>query len=505
MEALHVVGTIIYFTVLVCLSGYGLHRYWMIFLYLRHRREVPQPAGQLADLPKVTVQLPLYNEMYVAERLLDAVAAIDYPQDKIEVQVLDDSTDETTGIVARKVAQLRERGFEVYHIHRTNRLGYKAGALENGLHQAAGEFIAIFDADFVPNPDLFQKTIHYFSDPNIGMVQTRWGHLNEQYSLLTKIQSMLLDGHFLIEQTARARSGRFFNFNGTAGIWRRTCIQTAGGWQHDTLAEDLDLSYRAQIKGWRFLFLPGIVTPAELPIEMNAFKSQQHRWAKGSIQTSKKVLPLLWDSDLPLKIKFEGTVHLTSNYGYLALLVLCLCFHSSAAAGTNHATGGNPWTKLFLVDLPLFIAGSVSISAFYFCAQRDLHAQWWKRLIYLPVLMAVGVGLTINNARAVLEAMFNHTSEFVRTPKYGTSQRRESGTRNKYKALRGLFPFIELGFGLYFTYLVVQAIDADQWMFIPFAMVFQCGFLYVGLMSLLQTNLRTMRPVEGPELAVAGA
>jgi hypothetical protein len=238
---------------------------------------------------------------------------------------------------------------------------------------------------------------------------------------------------------------------------------------------------------------------------MNAFKSQQHRWAKGSIQTSKKVLPLLWNSDLPLKIKFEGTVHLTSNYGYLALLVLCLCFHSSAAAGTNHATGGNPWSKLLLVDLPLFIAGSLSISAFYFCAQRDLHAQWWKRLIYLPVLMAVGVGLTINNARAVLEALFNHTSEFVRTPKYGVSQRRESGTRNRYKALRGLFPFIELAFGLYFTWLVVLAIDTNQWLFLPFVLVFQGGFLYVGLMSLLQTTIRTMRQIEGPELAVAGA
>ena len=261
-------------------------------------------------------------------------------------------------------------------------MGYKAGALENGLHQATGEFIAIFDADFVPQPDLLQKTIHYFSDPNIGMIQTRWGHLNEQYSLLTKIQSMLLDGHFLIEQTARARSGRFFNFNGTAGIWRRTCIQSSGGWQHDTLAEDLDLSYRAQIKGWQFLFLPEIVTPAELPIEMNAFKSQQHRWAKGSIQTSKKVLPMLWRSKLPFKIKFEGTVHLTSNYGYLLLLVLCLCFHSSAAAGTYQVSGGNPWTKMLLVDVPLFIAGSLSISAFYFCAQRELHTQWWKRLVY---------------------------------------------------------------------------------------------------------------------------
>jgi len=505
METLHLVGTTIYFTVLVCLSCYGIHRYWMIFLYFRHRGEVPRPAGHLADLPKVTVQLPLYNEMYVAERLLDAVATLDYPKDKIEVQVLDDSTDETTEIVARKTAQLRQRGFEVHHVHRTNRLGYKAGALENGLRQATGEFIAIFDADFVPQPDLLQQTIHYFSDPNIGMIQTRWGHLNEQYSLLTKIQSMLLDGHFLIEQTARARSGRFFNFNGTAGIWRRTCIEAGGGWQHDTLAEDLDLSYRAQIKGWRFLFLPEIVTPAELPIEMNAFKSQQHRWAKGSIQTSKKVLPMLWRSRLPFKIKFEGTVHLTSNYGYVLLLVLCLCFHSLASAGTYQASGGNPWTKLLLVDLPLFIAGSLSISAFYFCAQRELHAQWWKRLAYLPLLMAVGVGLSINNARAVLEAMFNHHSEFIRTPKYGVSHRGESWSHNKYKALRGIFPFIELGFGVYFSYLVMLAINQNQWTLVPFVMIFQGGFLYVGLMSLLQTSVRAMRQLDGPELAAAGA
>jgi cellulose synthase/poly-beta-1,6-N-acetylglucosamine synthase-like glycosyltransferase len=462
-------------------------------------------VGHFAELPKVTVQLPLYNEMYVAERLLEAVVSLDYPQDKLEVQVLDDSTDETTDIVARKAARLRERGFDVQHIHRSNRLGYKAGALENGLQQATGEFIAIFDADFVPQHDLLQKTIHYFTNPKIGMIQTRWGHLNEQYSLLTKIQSMLLDGHFLIEQTARARSGRFFNFNGTAGVWRRTCIQSSGGWQHDTLAEDLDLSYRAQIKGWEFLFLPEIVTPAELPVDMNAFKSQQHRWAKGSIQTSKKVLPMLWRSKLPFKVKFEGTAHLTSNYGYLLLLVLCLCFHSSAAVGTYRATGGNPWTRMLLVDVPLFIAGSVSISAFYFCAQRELHAQWWKRLLFLPVLMAVGVGLSVNNARAVLEAMFNHRSEFIRTPKYGVSRRGESWTQNKYRTLRGLFPFIELGFGVYFTYLVVRAVDNNQWTFIPFVFIFQVGFLYVGLMSLLQSSVRAARQLHGPGLAPAGA
>jgi cellulose synthase/poly-beta-1,6-N-acetylglucosamine synthase-like glycosyltransferase len=505
METVHFIGIVIYFAILIALSCYGLHRYWMIFLYYKYRQKTPEPAGQFAQLPPVTVQLPLYNEMYVADRLLDSIAALEYPQDKLEVQVLDDSTDETTEIVARKVASLRQQGFRIHHVHRTNRVGFKAGALENGLHAATGEFIAIFDADFVPGPDLLQKIIHFFTDPGIGMIQTRWGHLNERYSLLTRIQSMMLDGHFLIEQTARAHSGRFFNFNGTAGIWRRTCIETSGGWQHDTLAEDLDLSYRAQIKGWRFLFLPEIVTPAELPVEMNAFKSQQHRWAKGSVQTCKKMLPVLWRSPLPLKIKFEGTMHLTSNFGYVLLIIMCLFLHRSASAGTYQASGGNAWTKTLLVDVPFFLAASLSISAFYFCAQKQLHAQWWKRLLYVPILMAVGIGLSINNARAVLEAVFNHPSDFIRTPKYGVRNSRDLWTRNKYYALRGLIPFVELAYGIYFSVVLLQAIDHEQWSLIPFIFIFQAGFLYVGLMSLFQNSFRALRRHHEPELAAAGA
>jgi cellulose synthase/poly-beta-1,6-N-acetylglucosamine synthase-like glycosyltransferase len=390
-------------------------------------------------------------------------------------------------------------------VRRTNRIGYKAGALQNGQRLATGEFIAIFDADFVPGSDLLQKTIHFFADPRIGMIQTRWGHLNERYSLLTRIQSMFLDGHFLIEQTARARSGRFFNFNGTAGLWRRSCIEEAGGWQHDTLAEDLDLSYRAQIKGWKFLFLPEIVTPAELPVEMNAFKTQQHRWAKGSIQTCKKMLPVLWRSHLPWKIKIEGTVHLTSNFGHLMLLVLCLLFHSSATTSTNQVTGSNPWTKLLLVDMPLFFAASVSISAFYFCAQKELHNQWWKRLLYIPLLMSVGVGLSVNNARAVLEAVFNYRTEFVRTPKYGAFSRGDLGLKRKYLALRGLVPYVELAFGAYFSYMLFQSVDRDQWSMIPFVLIFQVGFLYVGLMSLAQTSVQLLRQAHQVGLSTAGA
>jgi hypothetical protein len=329
-------------------------------------------------------------------------------------------------------------------------------------------------------------------------LQTRWGHINEQYSLLTRVQSILLDAHFLIEQTARSRSGRFFNFNGTAGIWRRTCIETSGGWQHDTLAEDLDLSYRAQIKGWRFLFLPDIVTPAELPVEMNAFKAQQHRWAKGSAQAMKKMLPQLWRAKLPLKIKFEGTVHLTSNLGHLMLFTMCLVLRSTAYAGTHEATGGNEWTKLFLVDVPLFLAASVSVTAFYFCPQIALHAKWWKRILCMPLMMAVGIGLCLNNARAVLEAIFNHKSEFVRTPKAGVQQRSDPWQGIQYRSIRGLIPYLEIAFGIYYSWFLYDVMNNGLWITASFIALFQAGFFYVGFMSLMQTSSRITRRVEPP-------
>ncbi|MDQ3622732.1 MAG: glycosyltransferase family 2 protein, partial [Verrucomicrobiota bacterium] len=277
--------TICYFIVLFGLSIYGLHRYVIVYLFLKNRNRPPRPLAEFKELPRVTVQLPIFNELYVVERLLKSVAALQYPPDRLQIQVLDDSTDETTEIAEKQLAQLSARGLDVELIRRTDRTGFKAGALENGLRTCTGDFVLILDADFVPAPDMLLKTIHYFTDPKIGMIQTRWGHLNRTYSLLTRVQAMFLDGHLLLEQTARSRSGRFFNFNGTAGLWRRTCIEDAGGWQHDTLTEDLDLSYRAQLKGWKFVFLADLVTPAELPVDMNGFKSQQHRWTKGSIQT----------------------------------------------------------------------------------------------------------------------------------------------------------------------------------------------------------------------------
>lgn len=485
--------TFCYLTVLVCFSAYGVHRYWIIYLFLKHRRHAPRPAGTFADLPRVTVQLPIYNERYVAERLLRAVARLDYPADRLDIQVLDDSTDDTRDLLEAAVAALRalQPELRVDLIRRTDRTGFKAGALQGGLAQARGEFIFILDADFVPAPDILQKTIHFFTDPQVGMIQTRWGHLNRTYSLLTRVQAMFLDGHLLLEQTARSRSGRFFNFNGTAGLWRRSCIEAAGGWQHDTLTEDLDLSYRAQLAGWRFVFLSDVVTPAELPVDMNGFKSQQHRWTKGSIQTCKKILPRIWRSDLPFPIKLEAFLHLTSNFCYLALAALCVLLQFGG--------GGHGWVRFLLFDAPVFLTASVSVGVFYLCAQRELYPRTWMReMLTLPLLIALGIGLSLNNAKAVLEAIFNWHTAFVRTPKYGIERPAQGWRDCRYKPLRSFLPALELAFAAYFTYFFWQAAVQGQYSTLPFLILFQLGFCYVAFNSLTQwwpgLGRRTPRP-----------
>jgi cellulose synthase/poly-beta-1,6-N-acetylglucosamine synthase-like glycosyltransferase len=316
---------VLYFFVLSILAIYGWHRYYLVYLYMKNRDKVPNedlPLPSLAEMPPVTIQLPIYNEMYVADRLIDAVCEMDYPRELLEIQVLDDSTDETREIAELAVRRHAARGFDIKYLHRVDRTGFKAGALEAGLRVAKADYIAIFDADFIPSKDFLLKTLPHFDDAKVGMVQARWGHINADYSLLTKIQAILLDAHFILEHGARNRAGCFFNFNGTAGIWRRAAIDSAGGWQHDTLTEDLDLSYRAQLRGWQFRFLPHLVSPAEVPVEMNSFKSQQHRWAKGSIQTCMKLLPTILRSNQPLKVKVEAFFHLTANFNYLLMCML---------------------------------------------------------------------------------------------------------------------------------------------------------------------------------------
>ena len=472
--------------VLLGFSAYGIHRWWIIYLFLKNRRRVPQPPGRFEQLPVVTVQLPIFNERYVAERLLRAVNALDYPRELLEVQVLDDSTDDTRELIEREVAVLQAGGLDIRYIHRTDRTGFKAGALENGMHSARGEYIFILDADFLPGADILQRTVHFFTDPQVGMIQTRWGHLNRTYSLLTRVQAMFLDGHLLLEQTARSRSGRFFNFNGTAGLWRRSCIEEAGGWQHDTLTEDLDLSYRAQLEGWKFVFLSDVVTPAELPVDMNGFKSQQHRWTKGSIQTCKKILPRILRSHLPWKIKLEAALHLTSNFSYLLLAALCVLLSPTGY-------GGHGWLRFVLFDAPVFLAASVSVAVFYICAQRELYPRTWMREIFLlPPLIALGIGLSLNNARAVLEAIFNHTTAFVRTPKYGIEQRPAVGAeavawrKSRYLPIKSLLPLVELGFAVYFTYFIYCAAVGGQYSTLPYLVLFQLGFCYVAFSSLTQ-------------------
>ncbi len=478
-----ILWTICYFTVVLGLSAYGLHRYFIIYLYFRNRHRRPAAAQRFARLPRVTVQLPIFNEIYVVERLLRAVSSLDYPKELLEIQILDDSTDETRELTAREAARLRAQGFDAVVLRRADRTGFKAGALDFGLQHAKGEFLFILDADFVPPRNILKHTVQHFTNPEVGMIQTRWGHINRGFSALTRAQAILLDGHLVLEQTARSRTGRFFNFNGTAGLWRKTCIIQAGGWQHDTLTEDLDLSYRAQLRGWKFVFLADIVTPAELPVDIDGFKSQQHRWAKGSIQTCKKVLPRIWTSRLPLFIKLEATAHLTSNFAYLLLAFLCFLLHPSSSSAAP--TGG--WLRSVLVDLPIFVATTFSVTIFYLCAQRELYPRAWKREIwFFPFVLALSIGLSINNARAVLEAIFNQRSEFTRTPKYGIVRAGDQWRQSRYSALRTLIPIVELLFAIYFSYFVVSAFQNREFLSVPFLMLFQGGFAYVAISSIWQ-------------------
>ncbi|HEY6881302.1 MAG TPA: cellulose synthase family protein [Polyangiales bacterium] len=472
------------YLVVLAISGlYGFHRAQLVYLFWRHRNREVEPPQEWAELPHVTVQLPMYNELYVAERLLDSIALLDYPKDKLELQVLDDSTDETVEIVARKVAQLRDQGFDISHMHRTDRTGFKAGALEQGMKVAKGDYLMVFDADFVPTPGILRRLIGHFTDPKVGMVQARWDHLNRDYSMLTRAQAMMLDGHFVIDHIARNRSGRFFNFNGTAGIWRKTAIIDAGGWQHDTITEDMDLSFRAQIRGWKFVYVPDAVAPAEVPCEMNSFKGQQFRWAKGSAQTTKKILPMVLRAPLPFRVKLEAIFHLTNNFAYLFLVALaCLQLPNMLLRQKIN----NP--KLLLLDVPLFLATSGSIILYYLSTHHFLYRNIWDAAKRLPLMMALGIGLSLNNSHAVLEGLLTRDAEFVRTAKHGITSRNESWKKRKYKATKNIATVLEVLFGLYFVFTIGMAAYTGAWTSIPFLVLFMVGFLYVGVLSLYQAR-----------------
>jgi glycosyltransferase involved in cell wall biosynthesis len=457
----------LYFAVLLLLCSYGVHRAHLVWLCVRHRKDLRAALTRVhvpeERLPVVTVQLPLYNEATVVERLLDAVARFDYPADKFEIQVLDDSSDETEALARRKVQELCDRGLDAVYLRRPNRVGYKAGALEYGLESAKGTLVAIFDADFIPQPEFLRAVVGDFEDEKVGMVQTRWAHLNRDESLLTSVQALMLDGHHMVENRARFGSGCMFNFSGTGGIWRRAAIESAGGWQHDTLTEDLDLSYRAQLKGWRFIYRPDVVTPAELPAEMSAFRAQQYRWAKGTVQTARKLLGRVLRAKLSVRQRIEACFHFLPHFAYPLMLLLSILL--LPALLVLPATDGR---TLLLIDLPLCMGATGSLVTFYTLAETAQGRPVWEALRRLPALIALGAGLSPHLTRAVADGMGSMAGEFIRTPKRGEAA-------GRYWQVARL-PIIEIGLALVSFASVVASIETRHWFATPFAFLFMAGY-----------------------------
>jgi cellulose synthase/poly-beta-1,6-N-acetylglucosamine synthase-like glycosyltransferase len=472
-----------YFGTLFILSIYGVHRYETIRRYRKYRKNLPkQPPQRYAQLPRVTVQLPLYNERFVVERLLEATAKLEYPRDLLQIQVLDDSTDETRVFTERLCNEYSASGLHIEYRHRTNRHGYKAGALQEGLETASGELIAIFDADFIPPADFLERTVHFFTDPGVGVVQTRWSHINKEFSILTQVEAMLLDGHFVLEHGARCGSGLFFNFNGTAGVLRRAMIDDTGGWQHETLTEDSDLSYRAQIRGWRFVYLPALDCPSELPVETYGFQVQQARWAKGLTQVAIKLLPRIFKAKLPWRVKWEAFMHLTPNISYPMMLIVSMLMLPVMIVRFYMGI-----FQMVLIDLPLIIASFWSITAFYLYAQRELYPKsWWKSIAFLPMLMAAGVALTVSNSKGVIEALLGIKTSFARTAKYAVGQQKVKIRQTAYRRKSGWLPYVEVAIGAYFVYMIDFAIDTLNFFAIPFLVLFVCGYWWAAFSTLYE-------------------
>ncbi len=456
----------------------------LLGLYYRTRHRLNRRLTEPQEWPTVTVQLPLFNERYVARRLIDAVCALRYLRSNLHIQVLDDSTDETSRIVAECVDHYRRLGFDIEHIHRTVRSGFKAGALEAGLKRARGEYLAIFDADFVPEPDFLEQTIPCFRDPEVGMVQARWDHINRDYSLLTRIQAIFLDGHFAIEHAARNGGERFFNFNGTAGVWRRQAIVDAGGWQHDTLTEDLDLSYRAQLAGWKFVFRPDTRAPAELPVDINGFKGQQFRWAKGSVQTARKLLGTILRAPIPLKVKLESFIHLTNNASYVLMVLLSILVFPAMLLRRDM----DP-RLLLLIDLPLFLGATVSVILFYIVSQVAVNPNWRLDLRFIPSVLGLGIGLSVNNAGAVLSGLIHNGGVFERTPKYGIEIRSDRWRNKSYRVRANISIVIERALTVYSIGCFVLAWKLEMWWSLPFLLLFVQGYVYMAILSVAPGRL----------------
>ncbi len=470
-----------YYATLGLLALYGVHRAVLVRLLYRDAVSVQTPEAP-PQWPRVTVQLPLFNEIHVGPRLIEAVCRLDYPESLLEIQVLDDSTDGTTELLARQVEHYRALGFDIHHLRRADRIGFKAGALEAGQKVARGEFLAVFDADFVPPRDFLRRTMPHFQHDDVGMVQVRWEHLNRDHSLLTRLQAVLLDGHFVVEHAARARSGRFFNFNGTAGVWRRRTIEEAGGWQHDTLTEDLDLSYRAQLLGWRFVYLPEVVAPAELPSDLGAFKSQQRRWAQGAAQTCRKLLRPILTAPLPWPVRLEALVHLSNNFCYVLMVLLSVLVFPAMVA----RRGTESW-KLLVIDLPLFLAATAAVTLFYAVSQYRIGRRGLRTLAALPTAMALGIGLSLNNGTAVLRGLRRMGGTFERTPKYRVEAAggRDGLPRSSpYRSQSGMTRPVEWFFALYFATCFGVAIYLQMWWSLPFLWLFLHGYALIAVLGL---------------------
>jgi cellulose synthase/poly-beta-1,6-N-acetylglucosamine synthase-like glycosyltransferase len=468
----------------VLLFLYGIHTYLMVYWYRKNSAKCVLKDGRMTRFPAVTIQLPVFNEKYVAGRLIDYVIAIDYPKKLKEIQVLDDSTDETLEITRKAVEKYRRRGYDIKLIHRTDRTGHKGGALREALPKARGEFIAIFDADFIPPANFLKGTLPCFEeDPKIGMVQTRWGHVNAEYSLLTRAQALGVDGHFIIDQVARSGRNLYMNFNGTAGVWRKACILDAGNWQDDTLTEDFDLSYRAELRGWKFRFIKDIVNPSELPVQISAYKSQQFRWAKGSIQTALKLTKEILASKEPFLTKFEAVIHLT-NYSVHPLLLLNIILTLPVLLTDS----------FFLHNAPVLLVSTVMGIAtfgpviFYSYSQYVLYENWRKRVGWVPFMMIVGTGIAVNNTAACLEAVFRKKSAFIRTPKLGVRGRSVSAGKRTYGISGGglMVMFFELLLTAYCALCLAVAIDGLRWFAIPFMAIYCAAFGYVFWLGLLE-------------------
>jgi cellulose synthase/poly-beta-1,6-N-acetylglucosamine synthase-like glycosyltransferase len=476
------IALIIFYTLaLLFIFAYSMAQLHLVINYLKFHKNkearASAPATADKDLPFVTVQLPIFNELYVVERLIDTIAQFDYPKDKFEIQVLDDSTDETVEISRKKVLEWQQKGIDIKLILRQKRIGFKAGALQEGLKTAKGEFIAIFDADFLPRASFLKQTIPYFlKEPKLGVVQTRWEHLNKNYSFLTKIQAFGLDGHFTVEQQGRNAGGYFINFNGTGGVWKRECIEDAGGWHIDTLTEDLDLSYRAQVKGWKFKYLEDVDSPAELPMVMNAIKSQQFRWTKGGAENAKKNIGLIWNSNIRLGQKIHGTAHLLSSLVFICILT-CSILSIPMLLLKNALPA---YSKYFLL-MSFFLISLLILSVFYYCS---LHRRSQNRfrtfahfVVMFPAFLSMSMGISLHNTIAVLEGLLGFKSPFIRTPKFNLSTKNKTWKNNKYlnKSI-SLLTLCEGFLSLYFLSGVVIAIYFRDFALLPFHLMLTMGF-----------------------------